>query len=97
MDGILLTGNSEVEIKRVKQFLDHKFTIKDLERAKYFLRLELIRSEAGLYVNQRKYTLDLLQDAGLLGCKLASTPLPKGVKLCSSEGELLADTQRYRR
>lgn len=36
-----MTGSSETEIARVKQFLDYKFTIKDLKHAKYFLGLEL--------------------------------------------------------
>lgn len=88
---------TQTQVKKVKIFLDRKFTIKDLEHAKYFLGLELIRSKAGLYVNQRKYTLDLLQDTGLLRCKPALTPLPKGLKLCSSEGELLTDVYSYRR
>lgn len=51
VDDILVTGNSEAEIKKVKDFLDHKFTIKDLEYAKYFLGLELIRLGTGLFVN----------------------------------------------
>lgn len=46
---------------------------------------------------KRKYVLDLLQDVGLLGCKPISTPLPKGTRFCSGEGELLSDPQRYRR
>lgn len=96
VDDILLTGNSEAKIQKVKQFLDYKFTIKDLEHAKYFLGLELVRSVNDLYVHQRKYILDLLQDTGLVGCKPAATPLPKGVKFSSNQGELIADPQQYR-
>lgn len=48
-----------------KQFLYQKFTIKDLGYAKYFLGLEIIRSENGIFDNQRKYALDLVQDAGI--------------------------------
>lgn len=50
-DGILLTGTFELAIQKVKCFLDKKFTIKDLNFAKYFLGLELTRSCTGLYVN----------------------------------------------
>lgn len=96
-DDVLLTGNSETEIHKVKKFLDHKFTIKDLSHVKYFLGLEFTRFDRGLYVNQHKYFLDLIQDAGLLGCQPASTPLPKGTRLSSSEGKPMIDSQQYRR
>lgn len=97
VDDILLTGNLESEIHKIKRFLDDKFTVKDLKYAKYFLGLELTRLGNGLWVNQRKYILDLLQDAALLGCKPATSPLPKGIKFCSTDGELLAEPQRYKR
>lgn len=97
VDEILLIGTSEAEIQRVRHFLDKKFSIKDLSYVKYYLGLELTRSSTGLYVNQRKYTLDLLTNAGLLESNPSSTPLPKGIKLCSNEGKLLSDPQAYRR
>lgn len=60
LDDILITGDSETEIRRVKRFLDQEFTIKDMQHTKYFLGLELSRSEVSIYMNQRKYTLDLI-------------------------------------
>lgn len=77
----MLTGSSEAEILKVKRFLDYKFTIKDLNFVKYFLGLEITRSHDGIYFNQRKYILDMLEDASLLGCKSVPTLLPKGVRL----------------
>lgn len=97
VDDILLTGDSETKIKKVKQFLDCKFTIKDLEHAKYFLGLEMVRFVNGLYVHKRKYVLDLLQETVLIGCKPALTSLLKGVKFFSNQGELLAYAQQYMR
>lgn len=81
----------------MKDFLDQKFTIKDLTYAKYFLGLKLIQSGMGLFVNQRKYILYFLQDAELLGCKPASTPLPRGMRLSNNDGKLLDDILKYRR
>ncbi|KAL0456529.1 UNVERIFIED_CONTAM: Retrovirus-related Pol polyprotein from transposon RE2 [Sesamum latifolium] len=49
VDDILLTGNSENELVAVKAHLDHLFTIKDLGHAKYFLGLELARSDHGCF------------------------------------------------
>lgn len=97
VDDILITGSNESEIHAVKQFLDQKFTIKDLGVAKYFLGIELTRSEDGLYFNQRKYILDILQDTGLLGCKPTTTPLPKNHHFSTDCGDPISDPSRYRK
>lgn len=89
VDDILVTGSSENEISQVKDFLDQKFTIKDLRYAKYFLGLEISRSATGIFVNQWIYVLDLVQSTCLMGCKAASTPLPKNSKTNNEDGELL--------
>ncbi|KAK4383884.1 hypothetical protein Sango_2739700 [Sesamum angolense] len=55
VDDILLTDFSEDSIVDVKRYLDDLFTIKDLEYAKYFLGLEIARSQDGTSIMQRKY------------------------------------------
>ncbi|GJX52000.1 hypothetical protein Tco_0280369 [Tanacetum coccineum] len=49
--------------------------IKDLGNLKYFLRIEVINTNKGICLNQRKYVLDLLTDYGMLACKPARTPM----------------------
>ena len=65
VDDILLTGNDLTEIQCVKDCLLQQFRIKDLGDLKYFLGIEFSRSKAGIYMSQRKYALDILQDTGL--------------------------------
>lgn len=60
IDDLLITGNSIKEIKQIKEELHKLFTIKDLGSAKYFLGLEIVRKKEGMYINQRKYILDIL-------------------------------------
>ena len=64
VDDILLIGNDLTEIQRVKDCLLQQFRIKDLGDLKYFLGIEFSRSKAGIYMSQRKYALDILQDTG---------------------------------
>ena len=97
VDYVLLIGTSKEAILEVKQFLDAEFTIKDLGPARYFLGIEIARSRKGIYINQRKYALDLITDVRLLGAKLTATPLPKGLKLSIQDEELLPDVNQYRR
>ena len=57
--------------------LDQKFGIKDLGSLEYFLGLKIARGAKGIYINQRKYALDVLKEAGMLSCKLAKTPMER--------------------
>ncbi|XP_071694753.1 uncharacterized mitochondrial protein AtMg00810-like [Rutidosis leptorrhynchoides] len=97
VDDILVTGNSTVDIQEVKQALDDKFTIKDLGLARYFLGIELCRTDKGTFLHQRKYILDLLTDAGLTASKPTLTPLPQYLKLSLNKGVPLKEPDKYRR
>jgi len=48
-------------------------------------------------VNQRKYALELLIDAGLLACKPAPTPIDNHEKFSSTGSVPFKDIQAYRR
>ena len=50
-----------------------------------------------MIISQRKYTLDILTDTGMLDCKPVDTPMDPNVKLVTGQGELLRDSRRYRR
>ncbi|XP_071728319.1 uncharacterized mitochondrial protein AtMg00810-like [Rutidosis leptorrhynchoides] len=97
VDDVLLTGNSVSTIEATKVALDSKFTIKDLGLAKYFLGIEICRTDNGTHLNQRKYILDLLHDSGLTATKPAKFPLPQYLKLSVDKGAPLADPESYRR
>ena len=47
--------------------------------------------------SQRKYTLDILTDTGMLDCKPVDTPMDPNAKLVPGQGELIRDPGRYRR
>ena len=42
---------------------------------RYFLGIEVARSRKGIFLSQRKYVLNLLNEIGMLGCKVAETPI----------------------
>lgn len=79
VDDIILTGNNETEITKVKNFLKSQFLIKDLGKLKYFLGIEVIDVPNGLCLSQRKYCLELLKEFGMLGCKPFNTPLETNI------------------
>ena len=86
MDDIIITGSNKEGILSTKTFLKNAFDIKDLGELMYFLGIEICRSKEGLFLSQRKYTLDILNEAGNLGSKKAKTPLEEEYKVLR-EGE----------
>ena len=59
--------------------------------------MEIARSQKGISISQWKYTLDLLQETRMLGCKPVDTPLDPNNKLEMEEEGPLADKGRYQR
>ncbi|XP_020553459.1 uncharacterized protein LOC110012824 [Sesamum indicum] len=96
VDDILVTGPSLPDIQFVKDYLHVLFTIKDIGDAQYFLGLEIARSSTRLYVSQTKYIADIIKDSGLGNAKSASTPLPRGLKLTPTSGDLLSNPSSYK-
>ncbi|KAI3788025.1 hypothetical protein L2E82_00620 [Cichorium intybus] len=95
VDDIIITGSFDKQIHELKGLLSKEFKIKDLGQLKYFLGMEIARSKNGISVSQRKYTLDLLSETGMLGCKPASIPLDPGKKFQAHRDPV--DKERYQR
>ncbi|KAI3821225.1 hypothetical protein L1987_08786 [Smallanthus sonchifolius] len=60
VDDMIITGNDEDDITKLKASLFQEFEMKDLGRLKYFLGIEVLRSKRGIFICQKKYVLDLL-------------------------------------
>ncbi|PRQ60643.1 putative RNA-directed DNA polymerase [Rosa chinensis] len=96
VDDLIVTGDNVEEIELLKQSLRSRFAIKDLGILKYFLGIEMATSHKGLFLNQRNYVLDLLQDADMKDCKPARTPLDSKLQL-NVLSEPLSNLTSYQR
>ena len=96
VDDILIASSCDVLEKQLKQLLASSFKLKDLGSLKYFIELEIARSNSGISVSQRKYTLDLLEEYGFLGVKPNSIPIEVNQRLMHQEENLLNDPTIYR-
>ena len=81
VDDILIASDNPKSVAELKILLDQQFKLKDLGDLKFFLRLKIARSQKGIHLCQRKYTLELINDADSLGCKPAKTPMEHNLKL----------------
>lgn len=97
MDDVIIVGNDARKIEQTKAFLDKEFSIKDLGPLKYFLGIKVARTKNGLVLSQRKYTLDILEDSGMLGCRPSAFPMEQNLKLDRGEKEPEVEASQYRR
>ncbi|RVX09717.1 Retrovirus-related Pol polyprotein from transposon RE2 [Vitis vinifera] len=97
--GFVAQGESGLvcKLRRSLYGLKQSPRTKDLGKLKYFLRIEITQSSFGVVLSQRKYALDILEETGMLDCKLVDTPMDLNVKLVLGQGEPLGDLGRYRR
>ncbi|KAM2897969.1 hypothetical protein COP2_007552 [Malus domestica] len=97
VDDVILAGNNLREIEETKLFLSRHFKLKDLGKLKYFMGIEVARSKQGIALCQRKYALEILEDAGFLGAKPSRFPVEPNLSLTQTDGTLLHDPSSYRR
>lgn len=89
VDDIIITSPSFPIITSLKTFLHTQFKLKDLGKLKYFLGLEIARATKGIMLSQRHYTLQLLEDTGLLSCKPTTVPMDPRAHLNDTDEEVL--------
>lgn len=62
VNDIIITGSSSKIISLMVQGLSARFFLKDLGPLQYFLGVEVLPSEDGILLSQRKYIQDLLSE-----------------------------------
>ncbi|KAM1862019.1 hypothetical protein ACFX14_002530 [Malus domestica] len=96
VDDLIVIDDIVSEIVLLKNTLKQNFAIRDLGTLKYFIGIEMATSKKGMFFNQRKYILDLVQEADMVDCKPISTPIDCKHKM-TMDGETLTDINYYQR
>jgi len=71
--------------------------MKDLGKLKNFLRIEVAYFRQGIFISQRKYILDLLKEAGKLGCKTTGAPIEQNHRIGNDEESPKVEKTQYQR
>jgi len=96
VDDIIIASNNDAVVDILKSQMKSFFKLRDLGELKYFLGLEIVRSDKGIHISQRKYALDLLDETGQLGCKPSSIPMDPSMVFAHDSGGDFVEVGPYR-
>ena len=85
VDDLFLTGN-EKQITDCKKKLAEEFEMKYIGLMHYFLKVEVWQIPEGIFLNQRKYVVEILKIFDMLACKAMAN-----LKKLSDESSQLVD------
>jgi hypothetical protein len=95
VDDLFLTGDEKLIIDCKKKIVE-EFEMKDLGLMHYFLGFEVWQSPEKIFLNQRKYAIEILKRFDMLECKSMNTPMETKLKLLVDTLLELVDAMLYR-
>ncbi|GJV79471.1 ribonuclease H-like domain-containing protein [Tanacetum coccineum] len=95
VDDIVLTASSDRLLQQIISSLHREFSMTDLGALNYFLGVSVTRDSSGMFLSQRKYAMEILERAHMVGCNPSRTPVDTESKLGDS-GTPVADPTLYR-
>ncbi|GAA0169316.1 transmembrane signal receptor [Lithospermum erythrorhizon] len=93
VDDLIVTGDDEDLIRQFKASMIREFDMTDLGGMNYFMGIEVIQRQNGIFICQKQYTEAVLKRFGMFDCKPVGTPMATGLKIDQeSEGKMVDDT-----
>ncbi|MCO5609884.1 hypothetical protein L7F22_064117 [Adiantum nelumboides] len=74
-----------------------EFEMTNLGLLHFFLGLEILQNEAGIFISQRRYVQEFLSAFGMEDCRPISTPMDVHQKLSAVDEADFADASQYRK
>ena len=97
VDDLILTGNNSQFLQHVIKSLGERFSLKELNDLHYFLGVEVIPVQQGLFLSHNRYVHDLLTRLKMVGAKEVQTPMYVSANLMLDGGSTSCDAIEYRR
>jgi len=96
VDDLIYTGSSMEMIEGFKNSMMEEFAMTDLGKMKYFLGVEVIQDERGIFINQRKYAAEIIKKYGMEGCNSVKNPIVPGQKLTKAGAGDVVDPTKFK-
>ena len=95
VDNILITGNDDLYIQKLKNHMMTTFRMTDLGNASYYLGIELQQTPEGTYFHQKGYIEKLLDRFGMTDCSPMAMPMNPRTKLRKDTASEPVDPHLY--
>ncbi|GKD17916.1 ribonuclease H-like domain-containing protein [Tanacetum coccineum] len=95
VDDIVLTASSNRLLQQIIASLHREFSMTDLGALNYFLGISVTRDSFGMFLSLRKYAMEILEHAHMVGYNSSRTPIDTESKLRDG-GTPVVDPTLYR-
>lgn len=96
VDDLIFTGNDDFMVADFKSSMLREFDMSDLGRMRFFLGIEVLQRDEGIYICQRKYALDVLKRFGMEKSNAVCNPIVPGFKIHRDEDGVKVDETYYK-
>lgn len=93
---LLFTGNNSDMFSEFKKSMKAEFDMTDLGKTTYFLGVEVVQSEDGIFIGQSKYAKEVLHKFGMAEVNAVKTPIVLGCSLTKTGNGDLVDATNYK-
>ncbi|GKV19237.1 hypothetical protein SLEP1_g29524 [Rubroshorea leprosula] len=97
VDDIIVTSNNLSFTTSLIRTMGHRFSLKEPSDLSYFLGIEAVSVNDGLFLSRHRYIQDLLQKSSMTEAKPVATPLASTSNLLLNTGVTLTDGSEYRK
>lgn len=96
VDDLIFTGNNTDLLTDFKKSMKREFDMSDIGRMTYFLGVEVIQTEGGIFIGQSMYAREILLRFGVQDINSVKIPIVPGCSLTKAGNGELVDAINYK-
>nr|CAE04466.3 OSJNBa0029L02.7 [Oryza sativa Japonica Group] len=96
VDDLIISGAQPSEIEVFKLEMKKKFCMSDLGLLSYYLGMEVVQKETGVFLSQTAYAAKILEKTGMEGCNSTQSPMDARLKLRKESDGKAVDPTMYK-
>lgn len=97
VDDLIYTGDNMVMIEEFKKSMMREFEMSDLGKMKYFLGIEVLQLSDGIFIDHKKYAMNVLKRFGMEGSNAILNSIVSGFKISKDETGVKVDATFYKK